>query len=47
VVSSTASLNKPDRGTLKTLVEVTNQAGVKVMVFYTLTRIPTHWRSST
>jgi acyl dehydratase len=47
VVTSTASVNKPDRGTLKTRVEVTNQAGVKVMVFYTLTRIPTRWRSET
>jgi acyl dehydratase len=41
VISAKQSSSKPDRGVLKTLVEVTNQAGIKVMSFYTISQMPT------
>jgi acyl dehydratase len=41
VVSMKQSSSKPDRGVLRTLVEVTNQSGVKVMSLYTISQMPT------
>lgn len=39
VVSAKRSRSKPDRGVVRTLFEVTNQAGVKVISYYTLTQV--------
>ena len=44
VISAKQSMSKPDRGILKTMVEVTNQHGAKVMGFYTITQMPTRFR---
>jgi acyl dehydratase len=44
VISAKQSMSKPDRGVLKTLVEVTNQIGAKVMSFHTITQMPTRLR---
>ena len=40
IVLSKRSRGKPDRGVLKTLVEITNQSGIQVMRFYVLTQMP-------
>jgi acyl dehydratase len=40
VLSVRRSASKPDRGIVKTLTEVSNQDGVKVMTFTVLTQVP-------
>ena len=45
VLSSKCSTTKPDRGVLKTAVEVSNQEHIKVMRFITITNMPVRWRA--
>ncbi len=40
IMSVKRSASKPDRGVVKTRIDVTNQAGVTVMTMTTLTQIP-------